>query len=188
MKITAFILFIFSSAVVGFAQQPVEEIEFVHAPSFFDETSIVLSKLYDGSVVCTVLSRPEVADEHGQRASTKIKELRITPDVYAQLSAALENPALRTASENLERVFDGTNWIFLKRKGGFKAQYRFSSPSERRGGEVVIELGHRFAAAAAMDELLAPMKEPNKALVPTVMSVTPAADAPVAPATTAAHL
>jgi hypothetical protein len=29
---------------------------------------------------------------------------------------------------------------------------------------------------------------PNKALVPTVMSVTPAADAPVAPATTAAHL
>jgi hypothetical protein len=30
--------------------------------------------------------------------------------------------------------------------------------------------------------------EPNKALVPTVMSVTPAADAPVAPATTAAHL
>jgi len=31
-------------------------------------------------------------------------------------------------------------------------------------------------------------KEPNKALVPTVMSVTPAADAPVAPATTAAHL
>jgi len=31
-------------------------------------------------------------------------------------------------------------------------------------------------------------KAPNKALVPTVMSVTPAADAPVAPATTAAHL
>jgi len=31
-------------------------------------------------------------------------------------------------------------------------------------------------------------KGPNKALVPTVMSVTPAADAPVAPATTAAHL
>jgi hypothetical protein len=31
-------------------------------------------------------------------------------------------------------------------------------------------------------------KKPNKALVPTVMSVTPAADAPVAPATTAAHL
>jgi len=31
-------------------------------------------------------------------------------------------------------------------------------------------------------------KVPNKALVPTVMSVTPAADAPVAPATTAAHL
>ena len=31
-------------------------------------------------------------------------------------------------------------------------------------------------------------KPPNKALVPTVMSVTPAADAPVAPATTAAHL
>jgi len=30
--------------------------------------------------------------------------------------------------------------------------------------------------------------QPNKALVPTVMSVTPAADAPVAPATTAAHL
>ena len=30
--------------------------------------------------------------------------------------------------------------------------------------------------------------KPNKALVPTVMSVTPAADAPVAPATTAAHL
>jgi hypothetical protein len=30
--------------------------------------------------------------------------------------------------------------------------------------------------------------EANKALVPTVMSVTPAADAPVAPATTAAHL
>jgi len=29
---------------------------------------------------------------------------------------------------------------------------------------------------------------PNKALVPTVMPVTPAADAPVAPATTAAHL
>ena len=31
-------------------------------------------------------------------------------------------------------------------------------------------------------------KEANQALVPTVMSVTPAADAPVAPATTAAHL
>jgi len=31
-------------------------------------------------------------------------------------------------------------------------------------------------------------KTPNKALVPTVMSVTPAASAPVAPATTAAHL
>jgi len=31
-------------------------------------------------------------------------------------------------------------------------------------------------------------KWPNKALVPTVMAVTPAADAPVAPATTAAHL
>jgi len=31
-------------------------------------------------------------------------------------------------------------------------------------------------------------KTPNQALVPTVMSVTPAADAPVAPATTAAHL
>jgi hypothetical protein len=35
---------------------------------------------------------------------------------------------------------------------------------------------------------VAAQKEPNKALVPTVMSVTPAADAPVAPATTAAHL
>jgi hypothetical protein len=32
------------------------------------------------------------------------------------------------------------------------------------------------------------IKGPNKALVPTVMSVTPAADAPVAPAKTAAHL
>jgi len=31
-------------------------------------------------------------------------------------------------------------------------------------------------------------KAPNQALVPTVMSVTPAADAPVAPGTTAAHL
>jgi hypothetical protein len=31
-------------------------------------------------------------------------------------------------------------------------------------------------------------KEPNKALVPTATSVTPAADAPVAPAAAAAHL
>ena len=37
-------------------------------------------------------------------------------------------------------------------------------------------------------EKILSINEPNKALVPTVMSVTPAADAPVAPATTAAHL
>ena len=33
-----------------------------------------------------------------------------------------------------------------------------------------------------------PMTEPNKALVPTTTAVTPAADAPVAPAAVAAHL
>lgn len=161
MKIAVFLLLLFS-AVVGVAQNAVEEIEFVHAPSFFDETSIVLSKLHDGSVVCTVWSRPEVADEHGRRVATKLKAISIASEVYAQLAAALEKPRLRVASENLERVLDGTNWIFTKRKGGFQVRYFFSSPSERRGGIFVVELGQQFAAAAVMSELLSPHEEPNQ--------------------------
>jgi len=74
------------------------------------------------------------------------------------------------------------------------------------GGYQIIVLAHerptsaqqeqiRDAADAALNEahrlwLSKKMKstEPNKALVPTTASVTPAADAPVAPAAAAAHL
>jgi hypothetical protein len=44
------------------------------------------------------------------------------------------------------------------------------------------------ALSEAVQKALKEETEPNKALVPTAISVTPAADAPVAPAAAAAHL
>ena len=62
---------------------------------------------------------------------------------------------------------------------------------DRKNARTKDFVAHRIDSLAHIREVLAGVleaRQPNKALVPTVMSVTPAADAPVAPATTAAHL
>jgi len=72
---------------------------------------------------------------------------------------------------------------------GSKAIWILSSNSKNYGMDserVVQQLGYEDKIRAGIPQ--EGERTANQALVPTIVSVTPAADAPVAPATTAAHL
>jgi hypothetical protein len=157
-----------------------EEIEFRFAPSFRDATLIWLARLPDGEIRCAVHTLPEMeATDPVRREWKKLKEVTVSPEAYARLSRAFEEPAFRLAAEQtLGPGADGTTWIFRKKAGSRQVEYNFWSPEVRqdmKSSAMAMALGRQFAAAAAMDDLFAQKKKPNKAPEPTPGSVTPRA-------------
>jgi TonB family protein len=115
---------------------------------------------------------------HGVTGDVKLR-LKIGPD------GAVENITVSSADNPVfESVTKAAvnNWKFAETVGN------------RRRVSVEVDYTFEFRMAFDEDEELAKppipieRKPANQALVPTPASVTPAADAPVAPATTAAHL
>ena len=105
-------------AIACIAKPAVEELIFRYAPSFYDETAITLERHPDGKIFCSVSSRPECSDEQGKRPWTKLKEMEITTDVFAQISSAYEDPELQIAAEKTrDSGLDGSTWTFWKKKG-----------------------------------------------------------------------
>ena len=128
--------------------------------------------------------------------SEKLATETISDAQYRQIVEILENPLLRTIEGSFPpRGTDGWTWKIRRVSGKREIAYSFFCPewrSEVPRIEIVVDLGMRFARAAKLPLCdVSPglyENEPNKAPVPTVMSVTPAANAPVAPAAAAADL
>jgi len=81
---------------------------------------------------------------------------------------------------------DEACWYYLPKEKALFFKYSEEEQARIKRGDVVPQAPAFIREDSPIRKWIEP--EANKALVPTVMSVTPAADAPVAPATTAAHL
>jgi len=133
------------------------------------------------------------AEDFGQAVSYKITQAQ-KRSIEAFLSIVRLHTETRSSYYDTYEIdyFSGDQKIGTEKLidfTHFRDEYYNDSYDELPVGvRAVISLAD-WNDALSFHELLKSLKnEANQALVPTVMSVTPAADAPVAPATTAAHL
>jgi hypothetical protein len=104
-----------------------------------------------------------------------------------------QEPQVVVKTRYPERPYDG-GICYSRRTGRYYTFAMLPCPSVMPIGPILYPTGAGGRKIPALnflisDKILALMKdEANQALVPTATSVTPAADAPVAPAAAAAHL
>jgi len=186
MRSTKFIVLFFGllatlNAEVGYITEPIRESE-------KGRLQIITGRRGDSLVYRAVL----IDKEKKGRFDSHIEEFYSDGAVVLNISDVGGIPIIRVQSDkpsltDVYLVYGANRWKpekVLVKRGSESDFYQlggdglFHSATDKERDELVIKLDRING-----DEIM-----PNKALVPTVMSVTPAADAPVAPATTAAHL